>query len=47
VQEAIVRAYHLRERYDPDRGALRGWVFRMAASPGARRDGAFAPAAVS
>jgi RNA polymerase sigma-70 factor (TIGR02960 family) len=30
VQEAVVRAYDHRERFDPVRGALRPWVFRIA-----------------
>lgn len=30
VQETIVRAHQHRERYDPVRGALRAWVFRIA-----------------
>ncbi|GLZ46077.1 DNA-directed RNA polymerase sigma-70 factor [Actinomycetospora sp. NBRC 106375] len=30
VQEAIVRAFRHRERYDPDRGALPAWVYRIA-----------------
>jgi RNA polymerase sigma-70 factor (TIGR02960 family) len=30
VQETIVRAHAQRERYDPTRGALRAWVFRIA-----------------
>ncbi len=30
VQETIVRAHTHRERYDPVRGALRAWVFRIA-----------------
>jgi RNA polymerase sigma-70 factor (TIGR02960 family) len=30
VQETIVRAHHHRQQYDPARGALRTWVFRIA-----------------
>lgn len=30
VQETIVRAHAQRERFDPSRGALRAWVFRIA-----------------
>jgi RNA polymerase sigma-70 factor (ECF subfamily) len=30
VQEAILRAFRHRERYDPARGALHAWVFRIA-----------------
>lgn len=30
VQEAIVRAHLQRERFDPERGVLQAWVFRIA-----------------
>jgi RNA polymerase sigma-70 factor (ECF subfamily) len=30
VQDTIIRAHHHRQQYDPARGALRTWVFRIA-----------------